>query len=55
MAELIDTYSSALEKSGRSSESQAARAKAAALREKGGVSTVVKGRGEYVPYPRVCN
>jgi hypothetical protein len=55
MAELIDTYSSALERSGRSSESQAARAKAAALREKGGVSTVVKGRDEYVPYPRVCN
>jgi hypothetical protein len=54
MAELVETYSIALQKSGRLGEAEAAREKAATLRAKGGSSSVVKSKSEYVPYPKTC-
>jgi tetratricopeptide (TPR) repeat protein len=54
MAQLVDDYAVALEKSGQAAEAEKARRKANSLREKGGESSVVKGKSDYVPYPKTC-
>ena len=54
MAQLIDDYAVALDKSGRAAEAAKARQKASSLREKGGESSVVKSKNDYVPYPKTC-
>jgi len=54
MAQLTTDYAVALEQSGKPAEAESARQQAASLREKGGESTAVKTRSEYVPYPKTC-
>jgi tetratricopeptide (TPR) repeat protein len=52
MAQVLDDYATALERSGQANKAEEARRKAAGLRERGGESTVL--RKNYVPYPKTC-
>jgi tetratricopeptide (TPR) repeat protein len=53
-ADLLDDYATALEGTGNTTAAQDARARAAALREKGGPQGAVRSRSDYKPYPRTC-